>query len=300
MQLDSKSQHTDSETIAAEKDLVRKIFRLDETAPVDFNDNGWTSRVYICNGGEYVAKFPRYEQVKREFVFEARSYELACDSAEIDVPKIVEVGKDYSFLAYKGIVGRTLNTVKDLGDTEKVRIGTAIGSFLKKLHQASISGCNSQTVEDEIRESKEKFEMGRNEIEKISGSKKLEKIEQFVYKSHPETIVKLGTKMVFSHGDLGYWNMIYQDNGRTGIIDFGDVGYYDESRDFVGLSDKKVFESAISAYGASDSLVKKAAIRKLVLPIVELPFHIGKNDSVGISRTIERILNQIHEYVSIE
>ncbi len=298
MQLDSKNQQTESETIAAEKNLMRRIFGLVDHAHIEFNDAGWTSRVYMYNGGEFVAKFPRYEQVKREYVFEARAYELVCDNAEIDVPKIVEVGKDYSFLAYKGIIGRPLNTVTDLGDKDKAEIGKAIGSFLKGLHQVSISGCTSQSVEDEIRECKEKFEMGRSEIAKISGPEKLGKIEEFVYKSHPETIVTLGAKMVFSHGDLGYWNMIYQDNGRTGIIDFGDVGYYDESRDFVGLSDNKVFNSAISAYGASDSLAKKATLRKLVLPIVELPFHIGKKDAAGISATIERIMNVLNVSLS--
>ncbi|MGM0601155.1 MAG: aminoglycoside phosphotransferase family protein [Candidatus Rifleibacteriota bacterium] len=299
MQLDCKSQQTENKTIAAEKDLMRKIFGLSKTAPVDFNDAGWTSRVYMYNGGEFVAKFPRYEQVKKEYVFEAGAYELVGDNTDIDTPKMVEVGKDYSFIAYQGIVGKTLNKIADLSDTDKARIGAAIGSFLRKFHRFSVSGCNSQTVEDEINECTEKFEMGRSEIARRSDTAQLRIIERFVHTGLPSALTKLGTRMVFSHGDLGYWNMIYQSNGRTGIIDFGDVGYYDESRDFVGLSDETVFNSAISAYGLSNNLVKKAAIRKLVLPIVELPFHIGKNDAAGVSTTIERTHNLLSEYESI-
>lgn len=36
MQLDRKSQQTENETILVEKDLMRKIFGLSETAPVEF------------------------------------------------------------------------------------------------------------------------------------------------------------------------------------------------------------------------------------------------------------------------
>lgn len=155
MILDVKSQQTAEEIIAREKDLVRTIFGLSQSAPVAFNDAGWTSRVYIYNNGEFVAKFPRYEQVKKEYVCEAEAYALVADNREIDTPKLIEIGKDYSFIAYRGIVGKTLNNVAGLSETDKALIGKAIGSFLRQLHQNNISGCCEQTVEAEINSNEE-------------------------------------------------------------------------------------------------------------------------------------------------
>jgi hypothetical protein len=83
--------------------------------------------------------------------------------------------------------------------------------------------------------------------------------------------------------------MILQYDRQVGIIDFGDVGYYDHSKDFMGLGDPDLLEAALVAYGESKYLRRKIAVRQKILYILDLPFFIGKDDGVGIRKTVAKI-----------
>lgn len=289
-----ETTRSEQETIAREIAQVRKIFGLSETAEISYNPTGWTSRVYLYGDGELVAKFPRSEEIKKEYSFEVQAYQLIQGIDHVDIPEIVEIGSDYSFVAYKGIIGQTLDNVKDLNHKAQEAIGTAIGGFLRELHKISTSCCNGQSIDDEIKECIDKFEMGRSEIIKRADSAQIMALEHFIHEFFPAELRRMGEKSVYSHGDLGYWNMVCRSNGRIGVIDFGDAGFYDESRDFVGLANQKVLQSALSAYGASKQIEMKAAIRKVVLPVVRLPYYIGKRNPHGVRATISRILKMIN------
>ena len=51
---------------------------------------------------------------------------------------------------------------------------------------------------------------------------------------------KLKSNIKLCHGDLGLWNIILNKK-QIGIIDFGDVGYYDSSIDFSGIGDLYIY-----------------------------------------------------------
>jgi aminoglycoside/choline kinase family phosphotransferase len=60
------------------------------------------------------------------------------------------------------------------------------------------------------------------------------------------------------------------DNIEVGIIDFADAGTLDKSYDFVGLEDDAMLDAAILAYGGDNVLVEKVAIRRRLLPLMEM------------------------------
>ena len=88
---------------------------------------------------------------------------------------------------------------------------------------------------------------------------------------------------------MGFWNIIYSPSGNIGIIDFGDVSYCDFSRDFIGLSDPTILESALITYGEDSKLREKIILRMKSIPILELPFFLEKKDRVGINKTLKKI-----------
>ena len=100
----------------------------------------------------------------------------------------------------------------------------------------------------------------------------------------PERSSQYGIEEVFCHGDLGYNNIIVSDQLEVGIIDFGDAGYLDKSYDFIGIEDDVMLDAAIFAYGGDSNLMDKVAIRRQLLPLMEMLFLIDRKDKVGIEK----------------
>ena len=107
---------------------------------------------------------------------------------------------------------------------------------------------------------------------------------------------KLGSDPVFSHGDLDLKNIIYNTSVSVGVIDFGDVAYYDRSKDFLELNNSKiVYNNALRVYGYNDSIFKsKIAIRHNMIQIINLGFYSGKNDQKNMLKTV----NYIKKYLA--
>ena len=59
--------------ILQEKKIVSSLtgVRLEE---IVYNDIGWTSRIYVINQGEIVFKFPRTQEIIREYMKEIQIY----------------------------------------------------------------------------------------------------------------------------------------------------------------------------------------------------------------------------------
>jgi hypothetical protein len=62
------------------------------------------------------------------------------------------------------------------------------------------------------------------------------------------------------------------------------------------MFDFAVLDSALQKYGDSAILRKKIELRQRVLPILELPYHIGKNNKSAITETIQRIREKLPVY----
>ena len=293
------NQETTPQTIQKEIELIRQLAGLDDTVTVEFNDAGWTSRVYLINDGEIVFKFPRREEVKKEYVWEVLAYELlSALNLSVRFPELCWRDPDFEYLGYKGVRGSNFDEIiTNLPTPQKEVVGRSLGDFLRQFHQLDLVGANVITLEDEVAEAQEKFLMGANAITQKFTASEFENIKSFVCEKYPSQMLSFSFDKVLCHGDLGFWNIIYQGKDQVGVIDFGDVGYYDRSIDFAGMFDEVTLESALQTYGkTSDELLKKVELRMLLMPIVDLPFFLGKDDKLGIEKTISRIRANLGRY----
>lgn len=83
--------------------------------------------------------------------------------------------------------------------------------------------------------------------------------------------------------------MIVADDGGLGIIDFGDVGYYDRSKDFVGIQEPDIFAAALDAYGRSENLERKIALRRKMWCVIQLTACIGKGDDQAAAEKLTQL-----------
>ena len=278
------------ELILQEKKIVSSLtdVRLEE---IVYNDLGWTSRIYVINQGEIVFKFPRTQKIIQEYMKEIQIYYLLNDiNIGVGIPQVRWQDSELRYFGYAGIPGATLDIcLNELTTDTKVKIGKILGLFLKKLHTLDLKDANTYNIKDEIAEFQEIFRRGENEIQTAFTKKKFLNIKNFVFQEFPEKVLKLGLSNALCHNDLGFWNIIYNPSGNIGIIDFGDVSYCDFSRDFIGLSDPTILESALITYGEDSKLREKIILRMKSLPILELPFFLEKKDRVGFKKSLKRI-----------
>jgi len=284
------SQKSDDITIVKEKQIIASILKLQDNNSIQLNDIGWDSRVYIVNTGEAVFKFPRSDQVRNLYTHEIAGYKLLENiNTDVILPTIKWEHENNDYFGYEGIVGTELDKViKSLNSKEKRKIGRTIGSFLSQLHGLELP-TNTVSIQDEIDDYQNKYKLGLQVITRNFDYKEQQVLHQVFFEQLPSELKKLGSELALCHGDLGYWNMIYGVNGELGIIDFGDIRYFDISKDFIGLKDKEILECALEIYGEKSNLREKINLRKKILRILDLPFYIGKNDKKGIELTVESI-----------
>ena len=87
--------------------------------------------------------------------------------------------------------------------------------------------------------------------------------------------------------------MLLTDDLKVGIIDFGDAGIFEKSYDFTGLEDDTMLDATIVAYGGDEVLREKVAIRRQLLPLMEMLFLIDRKDEEGIVQCAGRMRNNI-------
>jgi aminoglycoside phosphotransferase len=283
-------QNTDKQTIIKEKAFVRSILDASESTEVVFSDLGLTSRVYLINSGEIVFKFPRNNKIKEEYEREVLAYKIAHDiKADILIPEVQWEHPEKNYLGYKGVVGAPMDSaVSTLTAAEKKKFGSQLGRFLRKFHKHDMENALLMSPEKEFAEYQHKLALGLPDIKKYFTEIEVARIQEYVLKEYPEKMRKLGFTKGLCHGDLGYWNIIYGSDGEVGIIDFGDVGYYDTSIDFAGMSDREILDAALESYEGNIPR-EKVELRMKIIPVLDLPFFIGRNDQEGIKTTIARI-----------
>jgi aminoglycoside phosphotransferase (APT) family kinase protein len=286
-----QNQRTHPIKIAEEKAIIAKLLNLPDGERISLNDSGWDSRVYLINSGEFVFKFPRSETVKSAYRQEIAGFRLASQiTSPIIVPQVRWVEPGCNYFGYEGIVGEPLTEhFRQLSQDSKAEIGRNIGTFLRHLHHLRLDSAPTMTLEEEIAEFKEKHELGRPIMNEYFTTAEQAYLKKLIFEEFPEKILALEMEPALCHGDFGYGNMIYGRNGQVGVIDFGDLGYYDRAKDFVGLTGPGVLDWALSQYRDNVLLRTKIAIRRKIQAILNLPFFIGKEDEKGILNTIAKI-----------
>ena len=258
---------------------------------IELNETGWMSRAYIVNSGKYVFKFARRPEVKDDYRSEVKIYRLLENQQlSIQVPKILWVSDKYEYIGYEGVVGSELRDIQNELDAEtKIHIGITLGTFLKKLHSLELDGLERISLEDEILLLGQKYTNLQMALKELFSLNEISILNNFVKELFPTKIQSLGIEPVMCHGDIGYGNLIMKKDGFIGVIDFGDLGYYDASQDFCAIQDQVVLESALKSYGANDILNRKIALRASIIAFRDLEYNLKLGNKAKINTAIEEI-----------
>lgn len=287
------SQKTTQSMIEKEKQLIRKVAKLSRADDITLNDQGWDSRVYSFGNGRYFFKFPRSETVQHGYKYEIAAIKFIADlKTTIVAQKILWEHPDNAYFGYEGVQGKSVSEIVDsLEPAQKQLIGRVLGDFLKQFHKLKLPGARTMTIEDESKQIQRWYENSLYVIRQYFTDNEQKKLRQLVYELWPSKLVELGSEPVLCNGDLHFENILYGHNGTVGIIDFGDVAYYDRSKDFLELeNDKIVFEAVINSYGdSSPLLMEKIAARQVMIQIINLGFYAGKEDTRNIEMTVKKI-----------
>lgn len=287
------SQITEQSTIEKEKQLIKEIAKLSSEEEITLNDRGWDSRVYSFADGRYFFKFPRSEKIQGGYEYEIAAIKFITNlDTDLIAQKILWEHPDNAYFGYEGVQGTAVSEIANsLGAVQKQTIGKILGDFLKQFHKLKLPGARTMSLEDESKQIQRWYGHSLEVIRQHLTDKEQDRLYQLVHKVWPSRLVELGSDPVLSHGDLHFENILYGHNGTVGIIDFGDVAYYDRSKDFLELeNDNIVFEAVLKAYGFNDAhLMQKIAVRQAMIQIINLGFHAGKEDIRNIQLTVEKI-----------
>lgn len=287
------AQKTTPDIIVAEKQIVKNLVGLANIDEIVLIDRGWDSRVYALKSENYFFKFPRSAKIQSHYKFEIAGIKSVANmGAAVRVQKILWEHPKNAYFGYEGVQGLPLSVVaQDLNDSEQQIVGMAVGNFLKFLHQLKLPSARTVSVADEAKQIQRWYVESLSVIAQVFTEGEQQKLHELVYEIWPINLERLGSESVLCHGDLHFENILYSKDRGIGIIDFGDVGYYDRSKDFLELNDQPViFDSALQTYGQKDAkLMEKIALRRAMIQIINLGFFLGKNDKAGIARTVDKI-----------
>lgn len=282
-------QETSVGVRAAEIAVVRRLTGVEDARSIVFDDEGWDSRVYVVDGGEFVFKFPRSPDVQRRYANEIAMLRLVGQQdLDVRVPKVRWVGPDDAYLGYEGIRGRAPN-FDELTRGTRIDLGRAIGAFAKALHSLDLPNVRVMTVEDEIADFQAKYAAAAEVVDARFTREERATLDEFYAELMPNEMRRLGGELVLCHGDLGPWNVMLADDGSIGVIDFGDVCRCDPSTDLVGMYEPVALDAALDAYGDDATLRPKIAVRAKALPAMDLVFFAGKHDETRLAICIDHI-----------
>lgn len=286
-----RSQETPQHVIDEERGIVATELGLTDHAAIAFDDEGWDSRVYLVNDGETVYKFPRSPEVIEAYGREiAALVMLGTVEGAVATQRFRQLDPGNRYFSYHGLVGTQLSELlPSLPEDEKTRIGGRLGSFLRQLHELELADVPVVTPGDEVAEYQDKYRLALPVIEAELSEKEQQETASLFLEVLPSEMTCLGSEMRLCHGDLGSYNVIVGKDGNVGIIDFGNIGYYDQSKDFIDFWDDTVLNAAFEAYGDSLSLRAKTAIRIAALPAIDIVYYMNKKDSEGVATTVDRL-----------
>ena len=225
---------------------------------IEFNNEGYWSRVYVVNDGEYIVKFPKYDTVN--YSNEAKVLTLL-DSLELPVntQKLKWLADDCRLIVISGVKGNPLSKLDHLTLQQKQSIGQQIGTFLKQLHSLE-PDFYGQNLNDELQEYKILYDDCANFYSKYFTKDEKKVLDDLMHTRLPTARKELGENLVFSHADIWESNLLLDENGVVGIIDCSNAGYFDEAADFC-VEDEVIRNFILDNYDASENLRKKVDIK---------------------------------------
>lgn len=239
-------------------------------------DDGFFSRGYVAEGGRLVFKFPKREGVdyRREAALLNRLNSL---SPGVALQRVGWADPENRYLGLYGVPGRPLERIC-LTPALRQTIGRQLARFLLRLHRAPAEDLPALSLEQELSAWQTRYQAGQPVLARFFTPAQRAKIDRFFLQDGPETLLRLGERLVFSHGDLGDGNILIQPEGQVGVIDFSESCRLDEAADFMDLRDEALCRILLDCYGADDVLRQKTAIRRAMRPFFVLETYAPRGD----------------------
>ena len=276
-------------TIRQETGTVMRLTGAEE-GQITLSDDGFLSRGYVIDRGRIVFKFRKRPDTDYDgeirILNELQRLELG-----VNLQSVGWTAADGSYLGLYGVLGQSLERTR-LTMAQKQGVGQQLGDFLRQLHVAVPEDMTVCSLADEIAAWQRRFLAGREILETHFTPGETAHMTAFVMDEVPETLMGLGEKLVFSHGDLGDGNIYIDENGRVGVIDFNESGYLDEAADFMDITDADICGVMLDRYGADETLRRKVQIRRAVRPM----FVIGTYAELG-EAAVEQFLRPLRAWL---
>ena len=240
---------------------------------VAMNDKGFLSRAYIIDNGRIVFKFPKYDFVKYDnevFALNFLKQHKFSETLGINFQRINKDWtdtKDYKMLGVFGIIGTTLADLqRNNAKLDIAWIGGKLAWFLTNLRTHKIRTKVGETLEQEIKLDLQLWENRDDRAKELLNknfTKEQQELLNYLMTTYmPQELSKLGQNLVLSHSDLHEGNILISENGSVGIIDFDNLGYYDEARDFMRMDNDDILNIMLDGCEASETLRRKVEIRR--------------------------------------
>ena len=290
-------QSTSLKTINNEKLIIKEVASLNSISEIKLNDTGWDSRVYSFGDGQYFFKFPRSKKVQNLYKYEIAAIKhLKTLDSDVFIQKIIWEHPSNEYFGYLGMVGHPLtDVINTLSKKQSQSVATTIGLFLKQLHGSILAGARVKTINSELDQIKLWYYDNLSVINELFNKKQQKLLNDLVCIKWPARVNELGSDSVLSHGDLGLHNIVRDKDLNLSVIDFGDVAYYDRSKDFLELQkNNDFFSTVLKAYGVDNELfLSKIAVRQQMIQIINLGYFAGKNDKVNLQKTVNIIIDYL-------
>ena len=249
---------------------------------IKLHDDGYWSRAYVVNNGEYVVKFPRNETVS--YKNEAKVLDhLNTLKLPINIQKVKWMADDGHCVVFHGVKGKPLSEMRAFTYEQKQNIAKQLGAFIKLLHSVDIEVGEKlpeeKMLDGEISSYQEIYGKLTDFYTKFMTQEERSELDNLMYNVLPKERKKLGAKRVFSHADIFEPNVLVDEEGNVGLIDFANADYCDDSADF-GIDEPVLCGLVLDYYGADQNLRKKLAVKKDMSTIINPIFDIEKPGKV--------------------
>lgn len=283
---------------------LREVCKLTGAKPnqIKIHTNGYWSRAYVINNGEYVVKFATRD-FKKSFGFnEVCDYEkearILTELNKLNLPvklqKVIKCDTKKRFLFMNGVVGTPLSEITSITETQKQDIGIKLGHFIKELHSLKLE-YSGRSLTNELTEYQSVYTDLQPIYEKYLSKTEHRLLNYLAFEVLPNTRRDLGEKKVFTHADLFDRHLLINNND-IGVIDFGNAGLCDEATDFVSDVEQIRLKS-LESYNADSNLRKKVQLSHDMSVLSALKFYIPiKGEKTSTKLWIPRVKSILAKY----
>ena len=261
---------------------IKKVIELTGGArkKIKLHNDGYWSRAYVVNGGEFVVKFPKYDCV--DYSVEARFLDfINAHNPPINMQRVKLLAEDNSFIAFCGVKGTPLSELKNLSLEQKSDICKQLANFLKLAHSLKLDDIGGQNLNFEIESYKLRYAESSSFFNKYLSKEEKEILDFLMLEYFPRKRIVLGEKIVLCHGDVWDPNIFIDESGKVGIIDCANAGYYEEATDFC-FYDENLRKLLLDHYGADEVLHKKVEL-KYAMSVIVSPKYIIETDGEAVA-----------------